>query len=394
MRIKNRAELSIAQGALTNSKRPSTFVEGIYPTHASGGQGCYLFAEGRSYVDYYGALGTNLVGYGHAIIAEAVAARFKKGATLSLSSETEVVLAEKLKEIVPWTDLWKFTKGGTDACAAAIKIARAFTGRELVLSDGYHGWSDDFISLTSPGLGVPKRDCVGVLDFERIQNAAAVIVEPVQLDYSRERKEWLLKLREACTKSGTILIFDEIITGFRFPGFSVSKYFGVEPDMIILGKAMAGGMPLSAIGGKKAVMNCGEYFISGTFFGETVSMEASLAFLSLLTRNTAKYSMDELWRQGAVFLERFNELHPDLKINGYPSRGAFQGDANLKALFWQEACRAGVLFGPSWFFNFPLAAETESVIPVCKDIFSRIKVGAVRLEGNAPSTPFAQKLRS
>lgn len=394
MSWKNRAELSIGQGALTNSKRPSTFVEGVYPTHASGGRGCYLYSGKKSYVDYIGALGTNLIGYGHAVIAEAVAKRIREGATLSLSSEIEVELAECLKALVPWTELWKFTKSGTEACSAAVKIARAYTGRDLVLSDGYHGWSDDFISLTLPALGVPKRDWVSSVDLDLLGRAAAVIIEPVQLDYSRERKEYLLNLKEACKKAGCLLIFDEIITGLRFPGYSVSKYFGVDPDLILLGKALGAGLPLSAVGGRKEVMNCGEYFISGTFYGETVSMAASLALIDLLKRDTNRYSMDELWRQGALFLERFNELHEGLKIVGYPSRGAFQGDQMVKALFWQEACKAGILFGPSWFFNFPLAAETESVIPVCKDIFTKIKLGQVRLEGNMPLVPFAQKVRA
>jgi glutamate-1-semialdehyde 2,1-aminomutase len=389
----NRAELSIGQGALTNSKRPSTYIEGVYPTHASGGRGCNLYVGKRTFVDYVGALGTNLVGYGHAVIAEAIAKRFKEGATLSLSSETEVILAEKLKETVPWTDLWKFTKSGTEACNAAIKIARAYTGRSLVMSDGYHGHGDDFVSLTLPALGVPKRDWMCGISLERLGEAAAVILEPVILDYSRERKQYLIELKDACKKAGTLLIFDEIITGLRFPGFSVSKYFGIEPDMILLGKALGGGLPLSAIGGKKEVMNCGEYFISGTFFGETVSMQASLALLDLMKRDSTRYSIEELWRGGTLFLERFNDLHPDLKIVGYPSRGAFQGDPMVKALFWQEACRANILFGPSWFFNFPLMGETEGVIPVCKDILNRIKTGAVKLEGKMPAIPFAQTVR-
>ncbi len=394
MSWQNRADLSIAQGALTNSKRASTFIEGVYPTHARGGQGARLLVGKDSYIDYICGLGTNLLGYGNPLIAQAIAGRYLQGSTLSLSSEIEVELAEKLKMLVPWTDLWKFTKSGTEACNAAIKIARAYTGRDIVLSDGYHGHGDDFVSLTEPALGVPRRQWMKPFNWDDIELAAAVIIEPVITDYSKERKEFLIQLAEKCKRHNTVLIFDEIITGFRFPGYSVSKYFGIEPDMILLGKALGGGLPLSAIGGKKPIMNCGEYFISGTFFGETVSMQAALSMIEIIHRDGSKYAVKDLWSAGESFLEKFNALHEDLKIVGYPTRGAFQGDTMVKALFWQEACKAKILFGPSWFFNFPLIGETDTVIPICRDIFNRIKLGSVQLEGKPPKTPFAQTLRS
>jgi hypothetical protein len=211
---------------------------------------------------------------------------------------------------------------------------------------------------------------------------------------SSSPSSYLESLKAECEKHGTVLIFDEIITGFRFPGLTVSKYFGIEPDLILLGKAIGGGLPLSAIGGKKAVMNCGEYFISGTFFGETVSLAACMETINLLKKDGTKYSIDELWKSGQQFLDRFNELSPHLKIVGYPTRGVFEGSDLVKALFWQEACKAGILFGPSWFFNFPLASETDAVIPICRDIFSRIHLGGVRLEGQMPKKPFAQTVRS
>jgi glutamate-1-semialdehyde 2,1-aminomutase len=390
---RNRAELSIAQGALTNSKRPSTFIEGVYPTHATYGKGATIYAEKKLYIDFICGLGTNLLGYGNPRIRDAISDRYMKGATLSLSSELEVEAAEKLKSLFPAGELWKFTKTGTDACAAAIKIARTYTGRDLVLSDGYHGWSDDFISMSEPGCGVPKRSWMRPLDFSLIPEAAAVIIEPVILDYSRERRAYLEKLRQECTKHGTVLIFDEIITGFRFLKMSVSNYFGIHPDIILLGKAMAAGMPLSALGGKKEIMNCGEYFVSGTFFGEQCSLDACLATIKLINQDGSKYDLKELWSAGEMFLNRFNELSDALKILGYPTRGAFQGDDMVKALFWQEACKAGILFGPSWFFNFPLMEFTDRLMPVFRDIFSRIKVGAVRLEGKLPSKPYSQTVR-
>jgi acetylornithine/succinyldiaminopimelate/putrescine aminotransferase len=188
-----------------------------------------------------------------------------------------------------------------------------------------------------------------------------------------------------------LLIFDEVITGFRFPKFSVSNYYGITPDLICLGKAMANGMPISVVGGNADVMNCGEYFVSSTFAGETLSLAAALKTMTLLQ---TKYDLNDLWERGKVFLAQFNALYPEkLWIEGYPTRGAFKGDDLVKALFWQEACRAGVLFGPSWFFNFCHPPVTDLVVSTCRDIVGRIKTGSVRLLGNMPTTPFAQKAR-
>jgi 4-aminobutyrate aminotransferase-like enzyme len=533
MKWRNRAELSIAQGALTNSKRPSVFVDGVYPTHASHGRGALLWADGKPYIDYVCGLGTNLLGYANSSVHNAIGAQFAKGATLSLSSEMEVELAEKLKGLFLFADLWKFGKNGTDAANAAIRIARAYHGvryenenlyelqgspaargipqepvedgwleeqlqglcegvsqnaeshrdasqssagicengkgagdrkaarpkkrtaltgngpasdilaceagnqkrhldkaalrslwqqsasasprlqqttgrsmavsptshgntpRVLILSEGYHGTGGEFIGLTPPHCGIVRDPYTLPLagNWDLIKKAAAVIIEPVVLDYSQERREWLKALREECTKHGTVLIYDEIITGFRFPGYAVAKATGIFPDMILLGKALGGGLPLSAIGGRKEIMNCGEYFVSGTFFGETVSLAACRALIDVVHKDGSKFNMTDLWSAGDHFIYKFNELHPDLKIVGYPTRGAFQGDPMVKALLWQEACRAGILFGPSWFFNFPLMEYTDTVIPICRDIFNRIKTGSVRLDGKMPQATFAQKQR-
>ncbi len=390
-----RAQDSIAQAALTNSKRPECLVKGVFPTHVTRGEGCYLFdASGRQYIDYICGLGTNIIGYGDSELADVIARRARMGASLSLGTDLEIQTAEKLKELIPFVDQVKFLKTGTEACLAAIRIARAHTGRTGILSQGYHGWGDEFISLTPPSVGVARPlECIGTLSSEEadLDGIAAVIIEPIGTDISEARIQWLRRLRERCTQAGTLLIFDEIITGFRFPKFSVSSYYGIEPDLICLGKAIANGMPLAAVGGKRAVMSGAEYFVSSTYAGETLSLAAGLKTMELLQ---TKYDLQALWDAGQRFITRFNELWPGtIGIQGYPTRGVFVGDPLQKALFWQEACRAGVIFGPSFFFNFKHIEHTDAVMSLFRDIITRLKTSSVQLEGDMPSSPFAQRAR-
>lgn len=392
----NRADLCIAQGALTNSKRPETFIRGVYPTHLKRGLGAYVWDyEGKKYADFITGLGSSILGYAHAGVNRAISERLSLGATLSLGTMEEVECAEKVKQLFPFVDLVKFLKTGTEACNAAVKIARGVNGRKLILSEGYHGWGDGFISLTRPAIGIRDR-----FDFQTLSNfedfdlwgVAAIIIEPVITDFSEERFDYLRRLKKACNDSGCLLIFDEIITGFRFPNFSVANYTGIEPDLILLGKAMANGLPISCVAGKRKVMNCDEYFVSSTFAGETLSLVAAKKTMELLQTNS-HYRLKDLWEKGGAWLEEFNSFYPEkVSIEGYPTRGRFIGDDETKALLFQEACEAGILLGPSWFFNFPLSEENH-ILASLKEILCKIKMGTVKLKGEMPKSPFAEKMR-
>lgn len=390
-----RAGQCIAQNALTNSKRPSCFVEGVYPTHLVKGEGPYVYdTDGNKLIDFISGLGSNLFGYGHTEITQSIIERASKGATLSLSSTLEVEVGEKVKELFPFVERMKFLKTGTDACSAALRIARAYTGRSLVVSDNYHGWSDDFVSLTAPALGVPARTWMQKLTNQTFEkdSVAAVIIEAVNLDTSKEYVDWLRDLRKECTRVGTLLILDEVITGFRFPKYSVSNWCGIEPDIICLGKAMGNGLPIACVAGREKVMNCGEYFVSSTFAGETLSLAAALKVMTLLQQG--KYDLQDLWDKGKSFQDRFNKLMPEhLTLKGYPTRAVFEGDLMTKALFWQESVKAGILFGSSFFFGFQHRGLEDSVLNASEDIFTRIRMNQVKLQGQLPQSPFAAKLR-
>jgi glutamate-1-semialdehyde aminotransferase len=390
-----RAYLCIAQSAVTNSKRPACLVEGVTPTHLVKGEGPYVIdADGNRLIDFICGLGSNLFGYAHSETTSAIVAQAAKGATLSLGSVLEIETAEKVKELFPFIERMKFLKTGSDACSAAIRIARAYTGRKLIVSDAYHGWHDDFVSLTEPALGVPPRTWMRKLTNETLDpdSVAAVIVEAVNLDSSQEYISWLRELRKECTRVGTLLIFDEVITGFRFPKYSVANWTGIEPDIICLGKAMGNGMPISCVAGREKIMNCGEYFVSSTFAGETLSLAAALKVMTLL--QSPKYDLDDLWARGKSFLEKFNKIWPEkLTLKGYPTRSVFDGDVMTKALFWQESVKAGILFGPSFFFGFQHRGLEDTVLNAADDILMRIRMGQVKLQGKLPTSPFAQKMR-
>lgn len=398
------ANQCIAQGALTNSKRPSTFVEGVYPTHLTRGEECYVWdTNGKKYFDFICGLGTNILGYAQEDVNRAMISAMKDGASLSLSSSLELSVAQKIKTLFPFIDCMKFLKTGSEACSAAVRIARAKTGKKIIMSEGYHGWHEEFISLTKPHVGIPERwlkyrqddSIVKLDDFydseEEFEDIAAIIIEPIMTDYSPKRIDWLRELRKKCTETGTLLIFDEVITGFRTPKFCMSNYLGIEPDIICLGKAIANGMPLSVVAGKKEIMNCDEYFVSSTFAGERLSLSSAFITINLLQ---GPFKLESLWQKGEEWLSEFNSMWPDMiRIEGYPTRGRFVGDEMIRALFFQEACKSGLLFGPSWFFNFPLSKKMDITLSACKDVICKIKSGNVRLEGKPPKSPFADKMR-
>ena len=376
------ANRNIAHGALTNSKRVSSYVEGIYPTHLeSGVQEYAIDVSGRKYVDFIGGLGTNLFGYTNPNIKDALIRAVNKGLTLSLGSTSEVKFAEMFKAKFPHCQKIRILKSGSEGCSAAVRIARTYTGRDLILSEGYHGWHDCFTSLTPPAKGVPGHDYIEPFTFENLErlNPAAVIIEPVILEWSQGRRDHIERLRLACDRLGVVLIFDETITAYRFPECSVSRYWGIEPDICIQGKALANGMPLSVVSGKAEIMDS-DYFVSSTFAGERLSLESGIACVNLISND---YHPRFVWEGGREFMDRMNRvLNPLIYLEGYPARGAFKGSTQVKSLFFQEMTKCGYLFHPStWFYNKHLHQHLHDVVDLASKIRTKILGGEVSLEG-------------
>lgn len=381
-----RAKNCLAQGwPATNSKRSSQFPEG-YPTHTTGGSGCYLdCTDGRQYLDFIGGLGALSLGYSNSAIEEAVIRQAKKGASHSLPTTLEVEVAEILSNFIPCAEKIRFFKNGRDAADCALRIARTSTKKKVVLSDGYHGTSDLFTSLTPPHLGVVDMFHVKQLPLDGSidwTDVACVIVEAIKLDDSIEYQNWIRELRAQCKEQGAIFILDEIITGFRVPQMCVSNWWSLDPDIILLGKGMANGYPLSAIGGRKEIIDCADWFFSTTFGGEAVSLAACKATI----KEIQKRNLEDLMFYGKRLQTKLNELHKEIKFEGYGTRAMLNVSNPFTALFMQEMCKAHFLFGKAHFFNFAhLEANIEEqVVSAAEIAIDKIRSGSIKLVGKMP----------
>lgn len=392
--MRDRAAKCISQGCLTNSKHETTHLVGLYPTHIKTAHGSHIWdTNDRRYLDYICGLGTNLLGYGNDFINKQIMKVMYQGYSHSLPTVHEVYAAEALKELFPFVDQFKFLKSGSEACTAAVKIARAMTGRKVILTEGYHGWHDVFTHLVPPGHGT--EHCLSTT-FEKIDDidsdTAAVVVEPVICDDSEKRIDYLKALRKRCDEVGALLIFDEVITGFRYKKFGVSNNYGILPDLIVLGKAIANGMPLAAVGGKSHLMSDRKWFVSSTYAGEILSLTASTEVCRLLLHDS-RYDLNHLIYKGYEFTNKFNELPINVKISSYGTRGIFTGPDEGVALFFQEMAKCDILFGKSWFYNFDHIKQNDIVLDLAKDVALKMMDKKVKLEYPLPQSPFAAKVR-
>ena len=197
----------------------------------------------------------------------------------------------------------------------------------------------------------------------------------------------LAKIRELCTQKEIVLIFDEIITGFRVPLFCVSNYLKIAPDIILLGKALGNGYPIAAIGGKAELMDTEGWFISNTHNGELSSIAAALEVVGTITDDR----IQELWRRGSWFIDSFNKIAPDrIKLRGYPTRAVWVGDKTYIAIFCQEVYRRGILLHPgAWWITFAHSEATLKMeLKIFKELIDNIEVRNIQLAGVEPSPVF------
>ncbi len=281
------------------SKGLDQYPESLGPHYLVRGSGAEVEdADGNRYLDFTMGLCPVVLGYADADVNEAVGRQLAEGTLFTLSHPLEIELAELLVEVIPCAEMVRYGKSGSDATTGSVRLARAFTGRDRIACCGYHGWRD---------LGVPRQvadlthtfpygdvDALAQLLQSRPGGFACVVMEPMAA--SLPPPGYLGEVKELCRRHGALLIFDEIVTGFRLALGGAQAHFGVTPDLACFGKAMANGFPISVIAGRAEVMRWfEEAFYSHTFAGEAVGLAASLATIRKLRRLRVH---DQLWERG------------------------------------------------------------------------------------------------
>jgi glutamate-1-semialdehyde aminotransferase len=320
--------------------------------------------DGNEYLDWQMGIGPLVLGYAHDAVDEAIRRQLADGITFSLTHPLEVEVAELVREAVPNAEMVRFSKTGCDATSAAVRLARAFTGRSKVLCCGYHGWHDWYIAVTDRNAGVPEavRDLTFTFqynDLDSVRDAldddvACVILEPVV--FEEPRGDFLRELKALCAARGALLVFDEMWTGFRVAVGGAQERYGVTADLACFSKAVANGMPLSVLTGRRDVMQLldRDVFFFTTFGGEALSLAAAKATIEVLRNRAVPAHLEE---QGRRLRDGFNEIVREVgagfaSCSGVPARTLVSFTPTngataleMKSLAQQELIRRGVLWG-------------------------------------------------
>jgi glutamate-1-semialdehyde-2,1-aminomutase len=392
--IRQRAQRVVPGLAQTFSKGSLSFVSDVSPSFVSRGQGAYVWdVDENRYIDYILGLGPIILGHAHPAVNQAVVEQLDSGTSFSLSHPLEVELSELLCELIPCAEMVRFGKNGSDATSGTVRLARGYTGRDKVVRSGYHGWQDWYIGSTSRNLGVPQAVRNLTLTFpyndlealhrlfkENPGEIACVVVEPVTFD--DPSPGFLTGVQELCRREGALLVFDEIVTGFRLHLGGAQAHYGITPDLACFGKAMANGLPLSAIVGKAEYMRLfEEVFFSFTFGGETASIAASLATIRTMQSNNV---IAALWRHGGELKDGANQILREL---GLDDKFVWVGLApwttlrclpplaekalEWRSLFQQECIARGVLTHGNHMLSFSHhSAVIRETLAVYREVFS------------------------
>jgi len=385
-----RAKQIIPGGNMLLSKRPEMFLPDLWPSYFSKSKGCNVWdLDGKKYIDMsIMGIGTNILGYGHPEVDEAVHKTIDSGNMSTLNCPEEVYLAEKLIEINPWADMVRLARSGGEANAIAIRIARAATNKDKVAICGYHGWHDWYLSvnlssntnLTNhllPGLnpnGVPKslEDTVfpfNYNDFEALVNLVdKENIGIIKMEVERTvgpQNNFLSKVRKLATDRNIVLIFDECTSGFRETFGGIYKKYNVEPDMAMYGKALGNGYAITAIIGKKGIMEAAQTtFISSTFWTERIGPTAAIKTLEIMERDETWKTITKLGLYARNQLQSLADKH-QIKIEqwGIPALTGYtflgRHPLHYKTLITQEMLKKGYLAGNTLYVCIH---HTESII--------------------------------
>jgi glutamate-1-semialdehyde aminotransferase len=359
----NRAVGLIPSVTQTLAKGPGQWVKGIAPKYLVKGKGSHVWdADGNEYIDYMMGVGPLSLGYAYPKVDNAIKKQLEDGITFSMMHPLEVEVAEMIHKIIPNAEAVRYSKTGADATSAAVRLARAYTNKNKILCCGYHGWHDWYISVTARNHGIPEAVqaisyTFNYNDIDSVKNSidddvAAIILEPVV--FTEPKDNFLQKLADLCNEKGIVLIFDEMWTGFRMAIGGAQEYFGITPDLATYSKAVANGMPISILTGKRKIMDLADedIFFYTTFGGEALSLAATKATIEeLIEKNVPQY----LNTQGAKLKNGYNSIAQKLGMEytnaiGYNwrSMATFNvkgGDPLIqKSLMQQEMIKRGILW--------------------------------------------------
>lgn len=392
-----------------------------YPFFAAGGKGCILESvDGKSYIDYCLAYGPLILGHAHPRVVEAVERQIERGTTYGVPSEGEIELAETIIDRVPCAEMVRFMNSGTEATMAAVRLARAYTGRDKIVKfeGSYHG-AHDYV-LVKPGSGAAAAPDSPGIPEDTVKNTlttvfndeeamvelidgmgdeiACILVEPVMGNIGCIEPEngYLNFLRDVTRENDILLIFDEVITGFRLAAGGAQEYYRVKPDLVTLGKIVGGGFPMGALAGPRQIMEniapAGSVYQAGTFNGNPVSVTAGLETLKILDDKV--YS--SLERMGSHLRAGLRDLLSDMDLE-YQVAGpasmfqiyftedevrnyadAKKSDTELFMKYFQGLLERGVFIPPSQFECCFISAAHEmdhinSTLEIAEDVLSHLK---------------------
>ncbi len=418
-----RAKKVIPHQTGTFSRAASSYVEGIYPVYVKLGHGSHFTdVDGNEYLDYLMALGPITLGYNYPAMNEAIIKQLNDGILFSLPHPVEVELSELLSHTIPYAEMVKFEKSGSNAMTAAVRAARAHTKKDMIAYCGTGGvWHDWQAAMVSRNGGVPKfnEELIKIFDYndpeglEQIfednpEKIAAIVLEPTL--FEEPKNDFLKKVRKIADTHNSLLILDEIVTGFRFDIAGAQKYFNIKGDLVCFGKGMANGLPLSAITGPTEFMKTfDDLWVSSTNNSETLSIAGSIAVINeMKEKNTIKHC----WDMGEKLFKGWNKIAKENGINaqmtGYPIRMYLRcydknnnESLSMKSLISQEMVKHGIfmsILGSSYICYSHSLADIEHTLRtfenVCKDLTKKVSNDDYEkhLEGNLPKTIWSMKL--
>lgn len=399
-----KAKQIIPGGTMLLSKRPEMFLPEEWPSYYSKAKGCEVWdLDGKKYTDVsIMGIGTNILGYANQEIDDVVVATVRNGNMSTLNCPEEVFLAEKLIEMHPWASMVRFARSGGEANAIAIRIARSATGKDNVAICGYHGWHDWYLSTNLndgdglaghllPGLdpnGVPQnlKNTVHPFNYNNIQELENIIktknIGVIKMEVSRNKgpeDNFLQKVRKLATDNSIVLIFDECTSGFRQTFGGLHKLYDVEPDIAMFGKALGNGYGITAVIGRKEIMEATQKtFISSTFWTERIGPTAALKTLEVMEREKSWITITETGNNISKKWSQLAQEHNlNIQISGLPALigFTFQSENHLayKTYITQEMLKKGYLATTSIYVSICHTNQIlDNYFNQLSDIFANI----------------------